>query len=310
MRNPIKNAWQSLLHNRRHLVFAIYRRLPWLIPDDKLYLRIYYRLAMGKKLNLENPQEYNEKLQWLKLYNRRPEYVQMVDKFLVKDYVANIIGKEYVIPTIGVWNSPKEIDWDILPRQFVLKTNHDGGGNGIVVCKDKDVQNRKKAIKELNHSFNRNVYLIGREWPYKKVKRVVFAEQYMEDEMTKELRDYKFFCFNGEVKAMFVATGRNQNEKACFDFFDEDFNHLPIRQGHPLSDRPIEKPESFELMKQMASKLSAGIPHVRVDFYEVNGHPYFGEFTFFHMGGSGIFQSEDWDAIFGDWITLPEKYND
>lgn len=307
MRNSKKNAWQSLLHNRRHLVFAIYRRLPWLIPNDKLYLRIYYRLSLRKKLNLDNPKEYNEKLQWLKLYNRKPEYVQMVDKLLVKDYVSKIIGKKYVIPTIGMWNSLKEIDWDSLPNQFVLKTNHDGGGNGIVVCKNKETLNRKKALRELNHSFNRNVYLIGREWPYKKVKRVVFAEQYMEDEKTKELRDYKFFCFDGEVKALYVATGRSQYEKARFDFFDENFNHLPITQGHPLSDKPIEKPESFEVMKQLASELSVGIPHVRVDFYEVNGHPYFGEFTFFHLGGTGNFQPEQWNRIFGDWITLPDR---
>ena len=291
------------------LFFPIYRRLPWLIPNDELYLRIYYRLSLRKKLNLDNPLEYNEKLQWLKLYDRRPEYVQMVDKYLVKDYVAKLIGDKYVIPTIGVWNSPKEIDWDKLPKQFVLKTNHDGGGNGIVVCKDKVLLDRRKALKELNHSFNRNVYLIGREWPYKKVERVVFAEQYMEDEKTKELRDYKFFCFDGKVKALFVATGRSQYEKARFDFFDEDFNRLQITQGHPLSDKPIEKPESFELMKQIASKLSAGIPHVRVDFYEVNGHPYFGEFTFFHSGGTGNFQPEKWNRIFGDWIILPEKYN-
>lgn len=305
MRNPIINAWNSLLHDRRHIVFAIYHRVPWIIPNDELYLKIYYWLSMRKKLQLNPPILFNEKLQWLKLYNRRPEYVTMVDKYAVKEYVAKIIGEEYVIPTIGVWNSPDKIDLDKLPNQFVLKTNHDGGGNGIVVCKDKSLLNKKKTLRELRHSFNRNTYLIGREWPYKMVKKCVFAEQYMEDDKTKELRDYKFFCFNGEVKALYVATNRASQTGVCFDFFDTDFNHLDIYQGHPLSGKPLEKPVSFDLMKEMVEKLSRGIPHVRVDFYEVNGHPYFGEFTFFHLGGTGSFQPEKWDKVFGDWIKLP-----
>lgn len=305
MRDPVKNAWNALKHDRRHLVFAVFRRVPWLIPNDKLYLKIYYWLSLRKKLQLNPPVLYNEKLQWLKLYDRRPEYVTMVDKYAVKDYVANIIGKEYVIPSICRYETPKRIEWDKLPDQFVLKTNHDGGGNGIVVCKNKNELNKRKALRELSRSFRRNTYLIGREWPYKQVKRCVFAEQYMEDNTTKDLRDYKFFCFNGEVKALFVATNRGTKTGVCFDFFDADFNHLDIFQGHPIADKLIEKPVSFELMKGFAAKLSEGLPHVRVDFYDVNGHPYFGEFTFFHLGGTGIFQPDKWDRIFGDWIKLP-----
>lgn len=307
MRNPLKNAWQSLLHNPGHIVFALYRRMPWLIPNDELYLRIYYWLSLRKKLNLNPPVLYNEKLQWLKLYNRRPEYVTMVDKYQVKDYVAKIIGEQYIIPTIRVWDNPDQIEWDKLPRQFVLKTNHDGGGNGIVVCKDKATLNKKKALRELWHSFNRNTYMIGREWPYKMVKRRVFAEQYMEDEFG-ELRDYKFFCFDGEVRALYVATERGTKTGVCFDFFDADFNHLDIQQGHPLAKNLIVKPKSYEQMKQLAEKLSKGIPHVRIDFYEVNGQPYFGEFTFFHLGGTGNFKPDGWNKTFGDWITLPKPY--
>ncbi len=308
MRNPLKNAINALIHNPRHFVFAIFRRMPWLIPSDKLYLKIYCRLSMGEWLNFEHPHTFNEKLQWLKLHNRKPEYITMVDKYAVKEYVAKMIGDEYVIPTIARWNKPADIEWDKLPNQFVLKTNHDGGGNGIVVCKDKSKLNKRKALRELRHSFSRNVYLIGREWPYKKVKKCVFAEQYMEDQYG-ELRDYKFFCFNGEVKALFIATERGSKNGVKFDYFDENYNHLDLIQTHPMSDTPIEKPKSFELMKQLAAKLSQGVPHVRVDFYEVNGHPYFGEFTFFHMGGTGGFKPGKWDRIWGDWITLPTIQN-
>ncbi len=159
MRNPFKNAVHALLHNPRHLVFAIFRRMPWLIPSDEQYLRAYWRLTMDYPLNLENPQTFNEKLQWLKLHNRKEEYVTLVDKYAVKEYVAKQIGEEYVIPTIGKWDKPSDIEWDKLPNQFVLKTNHDGGSNGIVVCKDKSKLNKRKALRELRHSFYRNAYL-------------------------------------------------------------------------------------------------------------------------------------------------------
>lgn len=306
MRNPVKNAMRALVKNPRHFVFAIFRRIPWIIKDDEKYLKVYCRLSGLKNMDFDNPKTFNEKLQWLKLHNRRPEYVQMVDKVAVKDYVASIIGEEYVIPTIGVWDCPNDIEWDKLPNQFVLKTNHDGGCNGVVVCKDKANLNKRAALRELTHSFNRSSYLIGREWPYKMVKHKVFAEQYIEDKQYGELRDYKFFCFDGEVKMLFVATGRSSVEHAYFNYFDTDFKPLNIKNGHPISSAPIAKPQSFELMKKLASKLSKSIPHVRVDFYEVDGCPYFGELTFFHMGGTGVFEPEEWNLKFGDWITLPE----
>lgn len=306
MRNPIKNALKSLVKDPKHIIFAIYRRIPWIIRDDERYLRIYCRLSGFKDMDFDNPKTFNEKLQWLKLHNRRPEYIQMVDKVAVKDYVASMIGSEYVIPTLGVWDSPNDIEWDKLPNQFALKTNHDGGSNGVVVCKDKATLDKRAALRELRHSFNRSSYLIGREWPYKMVKHKVFAEQYMEDKQYGELRDYKFFCFNGEVKMLFIATGRGTEEHAFFNYFDADYNPLHIKNGHPISNQPIERPQSFELMKQLASKLSKGLPHVRMDFYEVDGHPYFGEFTFFHLGGTGIFEPKEWNQKMGDWITLPE----
>lgn len=276
--------------------------------SDEFYLKCAYKHSLGKKINLKDPKTYNEKLQWLKLYDRKPEYIAMVDKCEAKRYVGDIIGEEYVVPTFGVWDSFDDIDFDALPNQFVLKCTHDSGG--LVICKDKRALDIEKARKIINWSLNRKYYYEHREWPYKNVKPRIIAEQYMEDEKTSELRDYKFFCFDGEVKAMFVATERQKvGEEVKFDFFDENFNHLPVRQGHPNAKIMPEKPEKFEKMKELAAKLSQNIPHVRVDFYEVNGRVYFGEMTFFHFSGMVPFQPEEWDYKFGSWINLPKKEN-
>lgn len=307
MRKPIYNAIHSLFCNPAHFVAAVLYRIGGWIPD-KLYLRIIYRLEMGQKLHLDNPQTFNEKLQWLKLYNRKPEYTMMVDKVAVKDYVASIIGPEYIIPTLGVWDSPNDIEWDKLPNQFVLKTNHDGGSNGVVVCKDKATLDKRAALRELKHSFNRSSYLIGREWPYKMVKHKVFAEQYMEDKQYGELRDYKFYCFDGDVKVMLIAAGRKSG-KTGMNYYDNNFNLLDLHQGHPHISGEVTKPNTFEEMKRMASVLSKGLPEIRVDLYEVNGKVYFGELTFFDSGGMGAFYPDEWDRIFGDWIKLPGVTN-
>lgn len=306
MKNPVKHAVDSLLHNRRHFVFAIFRRIPWIIPNDELYLKVYYWLVMKESLDLDNPQTYNEKLQWLKLYDRKSEYTQMVDKYEVKKYVANIIGSQYIIPNLGVWNKPGEIDWNMLPNQFVLKTNHDGGGNGIVVCKDKETLNKRKALRELNHSFRRNTFLIGREWPYKNVRKRIIAETYLEDSVYHELRDYKFYCFDGKVKVVLITSGRGSGH-TMMNYYDDQFNMLDLNQGYPHIDGCVLKPKNFEEMKMIASALSKGIPQVRVDLYEVNGRVYFGEITFFDSGGTGAFHPKKWDEIFGGWICLPKK---
>lgn len=277
------------------------------VLPDKVHIEARYALKMGRKLDLKNPQTFNEKLQWLKLYDRRPEYTTMVDKYEVKKYVAERIGEAYIIPTLGVWNSFDEIDFDALPNQFVLKCTHDSGG--LVICKDKNTFDKAAAKKKIEKSLKRNYFLIHREWPYKNVKRRVIAEQYMEDAKTAELRDYKFFCFNGDAKALFIATERQKpGEEVKFDFFDMDFHHLDLRQGHPNAAACPEKPEAFDEMKQLAEKLSKGIPQVRVDFYEVNGKVYFGELTFSHFAGLVPFEPEQWDYTLGSWITLPEKH--
>lgn len=273
---------------------------------DKLYLRLVYLGNMWKWLNLKNPKTYNEKLQWLKLYDRKPEYTTMVDKYEAKKYVSERIGEEYIIPTLGVWDSFDEIDFDTLPEQFVLKTTHDCGG--LVICRDKATLDREAARAKMEKHMQRRYYLRGREWPYKNVKPRILAEQYMEDPQTQELRDYKFFCFDGEVKALFIATDRQTaGEETKFDFFDAQYNHLPFCNGHPNADKLPEKPVCFEEMKILAAKLSKGVPQLRVDFYEVDGKIYFGELTFSHWSGMVPFEPEQWDYTFGSWIKLPNE---
>ena len=276
------------------------------IKNDEWYVKMRYRLYVGKKLDLNNPHTYNEKLCWQKLYDHNPLYTTMVDKYAAKEYVANIIGDEYIIPTIGHWERPEEIDWDSLPKQFVLKTTHDSGG--VIVVKDIDKLDKAKAIAKLNKCLKSDNYAVTREWPYKNVHRRVIAEQYMEDQKTGELRDYKFFSFDGEVKAMFISQDRGKaGEEVKFDYFDADFNHLDIHQYHDAGKSTPEKPVCFDEMKMLASKLSKGLPQVRVDFYEVNGKVYFGELTFFHHGGIVPFTPEKWDYTFGSWIKLPKE---
>lgn len=279
---------------------GLYNRL-----DDEKYLKKIFEACVGYPLNLDNPRTFNEKIQWLKLYDRKQEYTTMVDKYAVKDYVASVIGEEYIIPALGVWDSFEEIDFDMLPNSFVLKCTHDSGG--VVICKDKSKFDYEKARETLNHFMKRNYYMVWREWPYKDVKHRILAETYMEDSESHELTDYKFFAFNGKVKSLFIATDRFSQEETKFDFFDENFNHLPMTNGHPNSTIPIKKPQNFELMKTLAEKLSLGIPHVRVDFYEVNGKVYFGELTFSHWSGLVKFDPPEWDEKFGEWIELPKK---
>lgn len=287
----------------KNILVGLLNRLGWIL-SDKAFLKCQYYLHMGKRLNLSSPQTYNEKLNWLKLYDRKPIYTTLVDKYSVKDYVSRIIGEEYIIPTIGVWDSFDDIDFNKLPDQFVLKTTHGGGNTGVVVCKEKDKFDIDAARTKLNKSLRTNIYNSSREWPYKNVERRIIAEKFIEDSTTGELADYKFFCFNGEVKALFVGTERGTGD-VKFDYYDSDYNHLDLVQYHPMSKHPLPKPKHFELMKELASKLSNGFPHIRVDLYECNDSVYFGEITFYHHGGLVPFHPEKWDYVFGSWIELP-----
>lgn len=305
--NIIKRKFNTLVHTPRIFMKKFQRSFIFPLLPDKLALRIQYKNIFLKDLDLDNPKTFNEKLQWLKLYNRRPEYSTMVDKYAAKEYVASIIGEEYIIPTYGVWENFDDIDFDSLPEQFVLKCTH--GSGDVVICKDKSNFDKKAACSKLKKSLKTNYYKISREWPYKNVKPRILAEKYMEDEKTAELRDYKFFCFDGVAKALFVATDRQrENEEVKFDFFDVDFKHLDVKQGHPNAGICPEKPKTFEEMKRLAELLSNKIPQLRVDFYEVNEKAYFGELTFSHFGGFMPFNPEEWDEIMGNWINVPAKF--
>ena len=273
------------------------------LMPDRLYLKMKYKHVFHRRLDLKNPKTYNEKLQWIKLYDRKDIYTKLVDKYEVKDYVSKAVGDEYIIPTLGVWNHFDEIDFNSLPEQFVLKCTHDSGG--LVIVTDKSRINMVEARKKIEKCLNNNLYYYDREWPYKNVKPRIIAEQYMEDQETHELRDYKIFTFNGKAKILFVATERQtENEETKFDFFDTNFNHLDIRNGHPNAAIPPQKPEHFDEMIYLAEQLSVNIPTLRCDFYEVNGKVYFGELTFFHWGGFVPFDPDEWDYTLGSWIDL------
>ena len=289
--------------NYRFLVSAGRGWLGNLCPER--FLKQMYLIKMGRELNLEHPTTYTEKLQWLKLYDHRPEYTTMVDKHDVKQYVAQCIGEQYVIPMLGVWESADDIDFDVLPEKFVLKTTHESGA--LVICKDKNALDIKATRKKLNYFLKRRYYDCNREWPYKNVKPRIIAEVYMEDSTYKELRDYKFFTFGGEPKVLYIAQGRGRGEPTVADFFDMDFKHLPFTIDHDMAQTPPLQPKCFEEMKRLAAILSQGTPQLRVDFYEVDGKVYFGEMTFFHCSGFEDFHPEEWNRIFGDWVVLPEK---
>lgn len=283
----------------------VLHRIALYIKDDELYVKMDYFFAFHKKLDLKNPKTFNEKLQWLKLNNRHIEYSELVDKYTAKQYVARIVGDDYIIPTLGIYESFDEIDFDNLPRQFVMKCTHDSGG--VVVCKEKNKLDLSQASKKINNGLRKNCFWATREYPYKNVKPRIIIEQYLEDESGYELKDYKFFCFNGEPKFLFVATDRGlEKEETKFDFFDLEWNHLPFTNGHPNSKQKICKPQNFAVMIELSRKLSQGFPHVRVDLYNVNGRIYFGELTFFHWSGLTPFVPEEWDYRFGEFLHLPK----
>ena len=273
--------------------------LNWM--SDKVFLNLTFFVHFGRFINWGKPITFNEKLQWLKIYDRNPEYVKMVDKCDVKKYVAEIIGEEFVIPTIGVWEKVDEIPFESLPNQYVLKCTHDSGS--VCVCKDSSEFDIIYAKKKLVKGLRRNLFYWGREWPYKNVKPRIVAETYMKGE-NDDLMDYKLMCFNGKVKCSFVCSERFTSDDLKVTFFDRDWNLMPFTRQHPFSERPIQQPASYLKMVEMAEKLSHGIPFVRIDFYEIYGHPFFGEMTFFPGNGFEKFEPEEWDYKLGEWLNI------
>lgn len=277
--------------------FSIYNSM-----NDEKYLKKKYKAVMHKELNLDNPKTFNEKLQWLKINDHNPEYTMMVDKYEVKKYIENIIGEEYIVPTIGIYNSFEEIDFAKLPYKFVMKCTHDSGG--IVICKDKSTYNKKNAKQKINKYLKRNFYYSGREWPYKNVKPRIIIEKYMEDKNQPNILDYKFFCFNGKVEYLYVSAGSHSKEQ-CLQFFDRDYNSVDCRRNDYRSfDELPPCPKSFNKMIEYAELLSKGIEHVRVDFYEINGKLYFSEFTFYTGSGFIPFEKDEWDIKLGRLINI------
>ncbi len=253
------------------------------IPD-KTFLKMKYKLMMGTKLDLENPKTFNEKLQWLKLHDRNPEYTKMVDKYEAKEYVANIIGKEYIIPTLGVWDKFDDIDFDALPNEFVLKPTHTSGN--VFICKDKSKIDYKKLKKQVNKWLKRDYYRIHREWPYKNVKPRIIAEKYMENKDHKNIKDYKFYCFNGQADYVMICTGRETGHPK-FYFYNKEWNFMRnmSNDGIKLEGKLEEKPIGIEKMFEIAEKLSQGIKFVRMDLYNVNEKIYFRRIYVFPSSG-------------------------
>lgn len=273
--------------------------------SDKRYLKMAYKSRIKKKLNIDKPETFNEKMQWLKLYDRNPEYTKMVDKYNVKEYIATIIGEKYIIPTLGVYDKFNDIDFNILPDEFVIKTTHDSGG--VFICRNKSLINIKKAKKIINKSLKRRYYSLWREWPYKDVKPRIIIEKYMKDNENTDLLDYKLMCFNGKVKCSFVCTDRYTEDGLKVTFFDRNWKKMPFERHYPSDKKEIPKPQNYEKMVELAEKLSKGISFVRVDFYEINKKIYFGELTFYPGGGFEEFNPESYDLLLGSWIKLPNK---
>ena len=285
---------------RHFLVFGVGRLIP-----DRLWVQIKFFQWFGRFANLRNPQTFNEKLQWLKLYDRRQYYSIMVDKYASKQYVADKVGREYVIPVLGRWRTPDEIDFQQLPRQFVLKTTHDCGG--VVICRDRESFDRNAATDFLWKHLKNNYYLAYREWPYKNVEPFVYAEKYLENNASEGLHDYKVWCFNGKPAFIQYVSGRAgaESREAFYDF---QWRRQPFTFHNPACEAEVRKPLQLDKIERLAGELSAGIPFLRVDFYVTeDGSVYVGELTFFPMSGFERFKPEEYDQEFGGWIVLPER---
>ena len=272
--------------------------------SDEEFIKKRFRLATGRELDLDAPKTLNEKLQWLKLHDRDPEYTALVDKYAVKSIIAERIGEEYVVPTLGCWDNAESVPFDELPEKFVLKCTHNSG-TGTIICREKSKLDRAAVIKELKRGLAEDFFLKYREWPYKNVPRRIICEKYLENEGSSDMPDYKLHCFYGEPKFILVCRDRFSETGMTEDFFTTDWEHIPVKRPKCAnSSEPIEKPPMLDEMMDIARKLSKGIPFVRVDLYLAGGRVYFGEMTFFPTSGLTAFVPEEYDGIFGDLLEL------
>ena len=291
IRNP-KSAFLYLLK------FKISRLL-----TDSMYTRIKYYLKVGKKLNLENPQMFNEKLQWLKLNDRNNLYTTLVDKYEVREYIEKTIGSEHLVPLYGVFDSPKNINFDELPEQFVLKANHTSGD--FFICKNKNEINQEELLKLLNSWMKREYFWVQREWPYKNVVPKIICEQLLVQDDTEELRDYRVFCFHGEPKFIAIDFSINDKNKVRRNLYDLEWNLLDAQISYPQElEIKINKPEKLDEMLNFSREISRDLPHSRIDFYYIKGHIYFGEITFYHQAGFGMITPPEFDQKLGEWIKI------
>lgn len=298
----IKYLWKN---NKREILVALFNHIVktgiFNSLSDEKYVSLMYYVHIGSKLDLKNPKGFNEKLQWLKIYDHNPKYVSMVDKYAVKEYVAEKIGKQYIIPTLGVWKKYDDINFEALPDKFVLKCTHDSGS--VCVCSDRKQFNYEKAKKKLDRALSRNLYYWGREWPYKMVEPQIIAEQYLDDG-NNGLVDYKFMCFNGQVKCVFTVTNRFSQNDMHVTFYDMEWNIMPFTRHYNADSIPIKKPQSYDKMLKIAEVLAADLIFARIDFYEINGKPYFGEITLCPGNGVEEFKPKEWDNILGSWMDI------
>ncbi|MBS6764911.1 MAG: glycosyl transferase [Clostridium sp.] len=274
--------------------------------SDKSYLKFVYWVQFRKKLNIDNPKTFNEKLNWIKLYDRNPMYTKLVDKYSVREYIGRVLGEEYCVPLIGVYDSFDEINFDALPNQFVIKTNHDSAG--YVICRDKSKFDIDAARKKINKHIKRNYYWMGREWPYKDVVPKVIIEKYMQNGTDRDLNDWKFYCTNGEPFLFYTTFERSSENGLSMNYYSMDGERIPVRHcNYPNYHGDLKLPANFEHMIEITKVLSKGIPFVRVDLYEINGQVYFGEMTFFPGNGIEGVQPESYDDLWGSYIKLPHQ---
>lgn len=271
------------------------------IPDEP-YLKMVFRIKTGKKLNLKNPKTFCDKLNWLKLHDVHPEYTRLADKIAVREYLKEVLGEDICIPMLGTWEHYDDIDFDALPDQFVLKCNHDSGSVKIIT--DKSKIDHTELRKFFEGRLKVNSYVLAREYPYRDITPRIYAEMFMVPKGESDISDYKFLCFNGKPQVMFTITNRQKDCRQ--DFFDMDFNHLPIMGVYPNSSGNVSEPKKFEEMKALAGKLSQGMTFVRIDLYEINGNIYFGEFTHFDAGGFWPKKPEEWEYKLGDLIDITD----
>lgn len=295
---------------KRKLIRIYKRRFTIQYPEtcilpDRVFIKKIYMKRMGKTINLRNPKTFCEKENWLKLFDRKDIYTEMVDKYAVRKYIKEKIGEEYLVPLLGVWNNANDIDFSKLPQKFVLKCNHN---SDVIVCLDKSMLDINKTCENLNAQLEQDYYKHKREWPYKNIERKIICEKFMENSNGERLVDYKIFCFNGEPKFIMVNSNRFGEGSVHVDMYDMEWNYMHMQDGHyPNAGDVFERPECFKEMCQIAKLLSSNIPFVRVDFNYWDNKLYFGELTFFHSAGLESFMPEEWDLTLGTWLQLPKK---